>query len=105
MLQQRYSNLLPTLAIQGYQHSLPNITLQKALNVAKIGPIDLIISKWFELKSLNYNVITIEFVNCLPTKFNGDILFELPPLHHLLGHSEQLQGMDKKYDGHAWCKL
>jgi hypothetical protein len=128
MLQQRYPNLLPTLAIQGYQHSLPNITLQKALNVAKIGPIDLIFlnghakgvymvrgHKWnkkgwcprisFELKSLNYDVIKIEFVNCLPTKFNGDILFELPPLHHLLGHSEQLQGMDKKYDGHTWCKL
>jgi hypothetical protein len=32
-------------------------------------------------------------------QFNGDILFELPPIHHPLGHSEQLQGMDKKYDG------
>jgi hypothetical protein len=31
----------------------------------------------FELKSLDYGAITIEFVNCLPTKFNGDILFEL----------------------------
>jgi hypothetical protein len=57
------------------------------------------------LKSFDYDVITIEFVNCLPTKFNGDILFELPPLHHLLGHSKQLQGMDKKYNGHVWCKL
>jgi hypothetical protein len=57
-----------------------------------------------ELKSLDYDVITIEFVNCFPTKFNGD-LFELPPLHHSLGHSDQLQGMDKKYNGHTWCKL
>jgi hypothetical protein len=46
MLQQRYPNLLPTLTVQGYQHSLPNIILQRVLNVAKIGPIDLIISKW-----------------------------------------------------------
>ncbi len=58
-----------------------------------------------ELKSLDYDAITIELVNCLPTKFNGDILFELPHVCHLLGHSKQLQGMDRKYDGHAWCKL
>jgi hypothetical protein len=51
-----------------------------------------------KLKSLYYRAITIEFVNCLPTKFNGDILFELPPSHHLLG---QLQGMGRKFDGHA----
>jgi hypothetical protein len=60
---------------------------------------------FFDLKSLNYDVITIEFVNYFPTKFNGNILFELLPLHHLLGHSEQLQVMDKKYNGHVWCKL
>jgi hypothetical protein len=59
----------------------------------------------FKLKSLDYYAITIEFVNYLPTKSNGDILFELPPMHHPLGHSKQLQGMDRKYDGHAWCKL
>jgi hypothetical protein len=59
----------------------------------------------FELKSLDYNAITIEFVNCFPTKFNGDIFFELLPMHHLLGHFGQLQGMDRKYDGHVWCKL
>ncbi len=26
-----------------------------------------------ELKFLDYGAITVEFVNCLPTKFNGDI--------------------------------
>ncbi len=58
-----------------------------------------------KLKSFNYNAITIEFMNCLPTKFNGDILFELPAMCHPLGHSRQLQGMDRKYNGHVWCKL
>jgi hypothetical protein len=29
----------------------------------------------FELKSLDYGAITIEFVNCLPIKFNGDNSF------------------------------
>jgi len=33
----------------------------------------------FELKSLNYGAIIIEYVNRLPIKFNDDILFELPP--------------------------
>jgi len=47
MLQQRYPHLLPTLAIQGYQHSLPsNTTLLGALNLANIGPIDLVILGW-----------------------------------------------------------
>jgi len=58
-----------------------------------------------KLKSLDYGAIIVEFMNCFLTKFNGDILFELPPMYHLLGHSKQLQGVDIKYDGHAWCKL
>jgi hypothetical protein len=44
MLQQRYPHLLPTSAIQGYQCFLPNnITLLGTLDLAKIGPIDLVI--------------------------------------------------------------
>jgi hypothetical protein len=39
----------------------------------------------FKLKSLDYGAITIEFVNCLPIKFNGDILFELPLIRRPLG--------------------
>jgi len=53
----------------------------------------------FKLKFFDYGAITIEFVNCLPTKFNSDILFELLPMRHPLGHSGQLQGMDRKYNG------
>jgi hypothetical protein len=37
--------------------------------------------------------------------FNGDILFELPPLSPSNPSSTQMQGMDKKYDGHAWSKV
>jgi hypothetical protein len=55
----------------------------------------------FELKSFDYDAITIEFLNSLPIKFNGDILFELLPVCHPLGHSEQLQGMGKKYNVHV----
>jgi hypothetical protein len=65
----------------------------------------LTLHTWSKLKSLDYEVITIEFVNYLPTKFNGDILFGLPRICHPLGQPGQLQGMDKKFDGHVWCKL
>jgi hypothetical protein len=58
-----------------------------------------------ELKSLDYGAISIEFVNCLPIKFNGDILFKLPLVCHQFRQSRQLQGMDRKFYGHAWCKL
>jgi hypothetical protein len=53
------------------------------------------------LKSLDYGAIIIEFVNGFSTKFNNDILFELLPMCHPLRHSGQLEGMDKKYNGHA----
>jgi hypothetical protein len=44
-------------------------------------------------------------MNYLPSKFNGDILFELPPIQHPLGQFEKLQGMDRKFNVHVWCKL
>ncbi len=47
MLQQKYPHLLPTLTIQGCHRSLPNnITLLGVLDLARIGPIDLVISRW-----------------------------------------------------------
>jgi hypothetical protein len=59
----------------------------------------------YELKSLDYEAIIIEFANCLLIKFNGDILFKFPHVHHPLGQSKQLQSMDRKFNGHVWCKL
>jgi hypothetical protein len=36
-----------------------------------------------------------------------DIIFdvELPPISNQDGHSGKLQGMDQKYDFHAWFKV
>jgi hypothetical protein len=46
-LEQNYSNLLPTLVVQHYQHSLSNnITLLKVVDLAKIAPIDLVFLGW-----------------------------------------------------------
>jgi hypothetical protein len=44
----------------------------------------------FEVKSIDYGAITIEFVNYLSTKFNGDILFDLPFVRYPSGHFKQL---------------
>jgi hypothetical protein len=46
-LQQRYSNFLSTSTIKGYQRSLSgNITLLGVPNLIKVGPIELVISRW-----------------------------------------------------------
>jgi hypothetical protein len=103
------------VVVHVYMNSQPTKEQPLSLDVLQATPFTNVVNSLkamsltphacFELKSLDYNAITIEFVNCLPTKFNGDILFEFPPMCHSFGHFGQLQGMDKKYNGHAWCKL
>jgi hypothetical protein len=58
-----------------------------------------------ELHNLDYHKITILAISFFPTTFNGDILFELPPLSPNNPSSIQMQGMAKKYDGHTWSKV
>ncbi len=55
-----------------------------------------------KLKDLNYDIFRIEIVPCILTTFNGDVLFELPPLVNPNSHFGQIQKMDRKHDGHAW---
>jgi hypothetical protein len=40
-----------------------------------------------ELKDLNYDNFCIENVHYILTMFNGDVLFELPLIVNLIGHS------------------
>ena len=44
-------------------------------------------------------------IDFLPSIYNGDIIFKLPPLAAgaTSSKAKSLQGMDKKYDGHCWC--
>jgi hypothetical protein len=37
--------------------------------------------------------------------FDGDVLFELPPLLPNAYGSSKMHGMDRKNNGHAWCKV
>jgi hypothetical protein len=59
----------------------------------------------FELKEVNYNTFHIKNVPCIPSTFDGDVLFELPPINNPNGHFGQMQGMDRKHDDHFWCKV
>ncbi len=77
-------------------HTAPSTSIFNSLKAMSLAP-----HACFKLKSFDYDAITIKFMNCLLTKFNDDILFELLLVHRLLGHSKQLQSMDKKYNGHA----
>ncbi len=58
-----------------------------------------------KLKTLNYDTINIQNVFCLLMNFDEDIIFELSLLHQPIGHLDQMQGMDRKYNDYAWCKV
>jgi hypothetical protein len=60
----------------------------------------------FKLRVLNCHNFCIEIVLYISITFHGDVLFQLPPLidsHD--GPSDQMQGMDRKHDGHVWYKV
>jgi hypothetical protein len=54
-------------------------------------------------KTLNFDSLDIQRVQFLPPTFNGDVLFELPPVD-TSGPFHMMHGMDKCHDGHAWTK-
>ena len=42
----------------------------------------------------------------LPPRFDGDVMYVLPPISNSALHSKarSMDGMDKRYDGHVWTK-
>ena len=58
------------------------------------------------LSRINFDTIRLQQVDYLPPRYNGDVVFEFPPLGHH-GHNTKaklLRGMDRRYDGHAWSR-
>ena len=58
------------------------------------------------LSRINFDTIRLQQVDYLPPRYNGDVVFEFPPLGHH-GHDTKaklLRGMDRRYDGHAWSR-
>ena len=58
-----------------------------------------------ELKSVDLSTFPHEKLNYLSTKYNGNIVFELPSLLTVKGGGAAiLEGMDRRRDGHAWTE-
>ena len=56
------------------------------------------------LSRLDYDTIPAYAMQTLPSKFNGDVIFELPPvsMSHMSTYAKGMSGMDKRHDGHVW---
>ena len=59
------------------------------------------------LSRLDYDTIPAYAVQTLPPKFNGDVIFELPPvsMSHMSTYAKGMSGMDKCHNGHVWSKM
>ena len=60
-----------------------------------------------ELSTMDLSTMKHEMVPLLPPVFDRDVIFELLPcgLPSSASEAKNLEGMDKRYDGHPWCKL
>ena len=60
-----------------------------------------------ELSTMDLSTMKHETVPFLPPVFDGDVIFKLPPPKSSSSATgaRNLEGMDKRYDGHPWCKL
>jgi hypothetical protein len=58
-----------------------------------------------DLASIDFDSIDVREVKYLPSSFNGDVLFLLPPvaLKAPSTYGRSMDGMDKMCDGHPWC--
>ena len=54
----------------------------------------------------DFDDIVIEDVKYLPSSFNGDVTFILPPVKNGIPdvYGKAMDGIDNIYDGHAWCR-
>ena len=58
-----------------------------------------------DLKNVDLASFPHQKVNYLPSKFNGNTVFELPPLPCIKGGGAAMfEGMDRRRDGHAWTE-
>ena len=76
-----------------------------------ISIYDSLLSLWShrsrrsELKSVDLATFPHQKLNYLPTKYNGNIVFEFPPLSTMKsGRAAMLESMDRRRDGHAWTE-
>ena len=82
-------------------HPPPFLCHQKCLNlVDSLKKIWAIKGVRNVFKTLDFDTLNIQRVKFLPPTFNGDVLFDLPPVDKS-GSFHVMHGMDKRHDGHA----
>jgi hypothetical protein len=81
--------------------SISNVHILEALKITKCRR-----RSKSDLTNIDFDSIVIEDVKYLPSSFNGDVLFILPPVKTGIpdAYGKAMDGMDKIYDGHAWCR-
>ena len=58
-----------------------------------------------DLKNVDLATFPYQKLNYLPSNFNGNAVFQLPPLPCIKGgDAAMLKGMDRRHDGHAWTE-
>ena len=94
-------------------HSLLSVPPTDALVLPRLSIMDCLLRlrsmhrSRNELSTMDLSTIKHETVPFLPPVFDGDVIFELSPCgpsSSAIG-ARNLEGMDKRYDGHPWCKL
>ena len=58
-----------------------------------------------DIAFIDFDNIDIRNIKYLPSYFDGDLLFFLPPAAHRIPskYGLSMNGMDKMCDGHPWC--
>jgi hypothetical protein len=81
--------------------SISNVHILEALKITKCRR-----RSKSDLTNIDFDNIVIEDVKYLPSSFNGDVFFILPPIKTGIpdAYGKAMDGMDKIYDGHAWCR-
>jgi hypothetical protein len=85
-------------------HPPPNVCHQKSISVVdSLRRIRASKGVRNVFKTLDFDTVDIQRVKFLPPTFNGNVLFELPPVD-TSGPFHMMHGMDKRHDGHAWTQ-
>jgi hypothetical protein len=85
-------------------HPAPHVGHQKSLSIVdSLKRIRASKGTRNVFKTLDFDSLDMQRVQFLPPIFNGNVLFELPPVD-LTGPFHMMHGMDKRHDGHAWTK-
>jgi hypothetical protein len=85
-------------------HPEPHVGHEKLLSV--VDSLKRLQASKGARNAFNYDSLDIQRVQFLPPTFNGDVLFELPPVNMsgLQTHTKLMHGMDNRRNGHAWTK-